>query len=106
MKFMPRARGPMFWFFGARQNLTRPLSSAVSGTISDALSAQESSQKSEVRMGFIFLINFISIYGESVWIVSFFLLPCFQFAELEITESLTYRIHPTNRSFSGLKDFI
>ena len=34
--------------------------------LSEALSAQESSQKSEVRIGFIFFITFILIYGESV----------------------------------------
>ena len=49
MKFMPRASG-----FLVEDNLTRLLSSAVSGTISDALSAQESSQKSEVMMFYFF----------------------------------------------------
>ena len=49
MKFMPRASG-----FLVEDNLTRLFSSAVSGTISDALSAQESSQKSEVMMFYFF----------------------------------------------------
>ena len=38
--------------------------------------------------------------------MNFVLLPCFQFVEFEITESLSSCIYPTNRFFLGLYDFI
>lgn len=63
----------MFW---CKTKLDKTALLSRLGTISDALSAQESSQKSEVRIGFIFFINFISIYGESVCIVSLVFLIC------------------------------
>lgn len=74
MKFMPA--GPLCTIFAGklflllnmadREDLARLLSSAVSRAISETLSAQDSSQQSEVRIPVYLLINFILIYGESV----------------------------------------